>query len=196
MVAIALVCAMPFFTIFGALSDKIGRKWLMMLACLLAVTTYLPIYHAMQRAAGSELRMQEIGPRLIRDHLPDQHREFFEQLPALLVGSVDALQRPWASLLTGRPGFITTPDAQHLRVAAFPMEEDPLHAQLRIGGALGLLGIEPHTRRRNRVNGQVVALGDHGFGGAERCDAGAGEYFLDSFLHKFAKVHFWYDFGN
>jgi MFS family permease len=55
MVAIALVCAMPFFTIFGALSDKIGRKWLMMLACLLAVTTYLPIYHAMQRAAGNNV---------------------------------------------------------------------------------------------------------------------------------------------
>ncbi|MBC7481761.1 MAG: flavin-nucleotide-binding protein, partial [Rhizobacter sp.] len=33
---------------------------------------------AMQRAAGSDLRMREIGPRVIRDHLPDQHREFFE----------------------------------------------------------------------------------------------------------------------
>lgn len=55
MVAIALACAMPFFTVFGALSDKIGRKWLMMLACLLAVTTYLPIYHAMQRAAGNNV---------------------------------------------------------------------------------------------------------------------------------------------
>ena len=117
----------------------------------------------MQRAAGSELRMREIGPRVIRDHLPDQHREFFEQLPALLVGSVDAQQRPWASMLTGWPGFITTPDARHLHVAAWPMEEDPLHAQLRIGLALGLLGIEPQTRRRNRANGHVVALADQGF---------------------------------
>jgi MFS family permease len=55
MVAIALLCAMPFFTVFGSLSDKIGRKWLMMLACLLAVTTYFPIYHAMQRAAGNNV---------------------------------------------------------------------------------------------------------------------------------------------
>jgi len=137
----------------------------------------------MQRAAGSDLRMREIGPRVIRDHLPDQHREFFEHLPTLLVGSVDAQQRPWASMLTGVPsccalrylhlgrpgvlmgwpGFITTPNAQHLRVAAWPREEDPLHAQLRIGGALGLLGIEPQTRRRNRVNGRVVALNDQGF---------------------------------
>jgi MFS family permease len=38
-VAIALLCAMPFFTVFGALSDRIGRKWLMMAACLLAIVT-------------------------------------------------------------------------------------------------------------------------------------------------------------
>jgi MFS family permease len=54
-VAIALLIAMPFFTIFGALSDRVGRKWLMMAACLLAVVTYIPIYHAMQRAAGNNV---------------------------------------------------------------------------------------------------------------------------------------------
>jgi MFS family permease len=54
-VAIALLCAMPFFTVFGALSDKIGRKWLMMAACLLAILTYIPIYHAMQNAAGNNI---------------------------------------------------------------------------------------------------------------------------------------------
>ena len=54
-VAIALLIAMPFFTLFGSLSDKVGRKWLMMAACLLAVVTYLPIYHAMQQAAGNNV---------------------------------------------------------------------------------------------------------------------------------------------
>ena len=54
-VAIALLCAMPFFTVFGALSDKIGRKWLMMAACLIAVVTYIPIYHAMHDAAGNNV---------------------------------------------------------------------------------------------------------------------------------------------
>jgi len=54
-VAIALLCAMPFFTFFGALSDKIGRKWLMLGACLLAVLTYIPIYKAMQHAAGNNI---------------------------------------------------------------------------------------------------------------------------------------------
>src|SRR5271170_2572830 len=54
-VAIALLCAMPFFVFFGWLSDKIGRKWLMMAACLLAVVSYFPIYHAMQQAAGNNV---------------------------------------------------------------------------------------------------------------------------------------------
>jgi MFS family permease len=55
-VAIALLCAMPFFTLFGALSDRIGRKWLMMAACLIAVVTYIPIYHAMHDAAGNNVK--------------------------------------------------------------------------------------------------------------------------------------------
>jgi MFS family permease len=54
-VAIALLCAMPFFTVFGSLSDKIGRKWLMMGACVLAIATYIPIYKAMEAAAGNHV---------------------------------------------------------------------------------------------------------------------------------------------
>ncbi len=54
-VAIALLCAMPFFTFFGWLSDRIGRKWLMMAACILAVISYFPIYHGMQQAAGNNV---------------------------------------------------------------------------------------------------------------------------------------------
>jgi MFS family permease len=54
-IAIALLIAMPFFTLFGALSDRVGRKWLMMAACLLAVVTYIPIYKGMQSAAGNNV---------------------------------------------------------------------------------------------------------------------------------------------
>jgi MFS family permease len=54
-VAVALLFAMPFFTVVGALSDKIGRKKLMMAGCLLGVLTYIPIYKAMERAAGNHV---------------------------------------------------------------------------------------------------------------------------------------------
>ncbi len=54
-VAIALVIGMPFFVVFGALSDRLGRKKIMMAGCLLAVIFYIPIYQAMQASAGSNV---------------------------------------------------------------------------------------------------------------------------------------------
>jgi MFS family permease len=54
-VAAALVLGMPLFVFFGALSDRIGRKKIMMAGCLVAAVSYLPIYRAMQAVAGSEV---------------------------------------------------------------------------------------------------------------------------------------------
>ena len=51
----ALILGMPFFVIFGWLSDRIGRKWIMMAGCLLAVISYYPIYQAMNAAARSNV---------------------------------------------------------------------------------------------------------------------------------------------
>jgi MFS family permease len=54
-VAIALLIGTPLFIAFGALSDRIGRKKIMMAGCLLAVIGYFPIYKAMERAAGNHV---------------------------------------------------------------------------------------------------------------------------------------------
>ena len=54
-VAIAVLIGMPFFTFFGWLSDRIGRKNIIMAGCLIAVLTYIPIYKAMTRAAGTNV---------------------------------------------------------------------------------------------------------------------------------------------
>src|SRR5438445_4244676 len=51
-VAVAILFGMPFFTVFGALSDKIGRLKIMMAGNLIAALTYLPIYHAMKSAGA------------------------------------------------------------------------------------------------------------------------------------------------
>jgi len=51
-VAVALLLAMPFFVVFGALSDRIGRLKVMMAGNLIAALTYLQIYHAMKDHAG------------------------------------------------------------------------------------------------------------------------------------------------
>ena len=118
---------------------------------------------ALQSLVGSREQMEAIGPRVIRDYMPDQHREFFAQLPFLVVGSLDADLQPWASMLAAPAGFAHSPDATHLRIDALPGAGDPLTSQLAPGATLGLLGIQPHTRRRNRMNGTVEALDAAGF---------------------------------
>ena len=55
MVAISLIIGTPFFVIFGTLSDKIGRKWIILGGCLLAVLTYFPVFEALTKAANPDL---------------------------------------------------------------------------------------------------------------------------------------------
>jgi predicted pyridoxine 5'-phosphate oxidase superfamily flavin-nucleotide-binding protein len=66
-------------------------------------------------------------------------------------------------VLVGQPGFVQAPGAKRLDFHARPIPGDPLAEGLAPGAQLGFLGIELHTRRRNRVNGHVVALDAGGF---------------------------------
>jgi predicted pyridoxine 5'-phosphate oxidase superfamily flavin-nucleotide-binding protein len=118
---------------------------------------------ALQARAGARKRIELAGRRVIRDFMPDQHREFFAAQPLLFVGSLDARGRPWASVLAGEPGFMSSPDARTLSVRARPAPGDPLASHLAAGAPLGLLGLEFETRRRNRMNGTVARLDDGGF---------------------------------
>lgn len=111
----------------------------------------------LQAHAGVAARMDMIGRKVIRDFMPDPHREFFAQLPFVVAGAVDAQGDPWAGILEGLPGFAVSPDPHTLRIAALPDEDDPLRAGLGVGRPVGLLGIELHSRRRNRMNGRIAA---------------------------------------
>ncbi|MCY0986543.1 pyridoxamine 5'-phosphate oxidase family protein [Nannocystis sp. ILAH1] len=117
----------------------------------------------LQARHGVAERMAEVGARVIRDHMPDQHRTFYAQLPFLVLGAVDDAGDPWATLVEGEPGFVHSPDPRTLRVDALPDPDDPASAGLTVGAALGCLGIELPTRRRNRVNGRVRGRDDAGF---------------------------------
>jgi uncharacterized protein len=110
---------------------------------------------AQQRAVGVAERAARLAP-MLREHLTDEQRDFFPSLPFVIVGSVAAGGQPSASLLAAPPGFAWSPTPGTLRIDALPLLGDPLGQSLEPGAPLGVLGIQPHTRRRNRANGRVI----------------------------------------
>ena len=126
----------------------------------------LPVFHEgecqLQARVGVRDRMAALGEQVIRSFMPEQHRLFFAQLPFAIVGSVDATGQAWASILAHPPGFISSPDAHHLQIRAQALAADPLRETLAPGASIALLGIEQHTRRRNRMNGVVERIDDDG----------------------------------
>ncbi|MGO4377229.1 pyridoxamine 5'-phosphate oxidase family protein [Pseudoduganella sp. RAF53_2] len=111
---------------------------------------------AIQSSIGMVERMEAVGRKVVREYMPDQHREFFEQLPFAVFGAVDAQGDVWATLRAGEEGFLHSPDPQHLLAALPRVAGDPADAGMEHGASIGMLGIELHTRRRNRLNGTLL----------------------------------------
>ncbi|MGL4301363.1 MAG: pyridoxamine 5'-phosphate oxidase family protein [Sphingomonas sp.] len=123
-------------------------------------------FHLGERAAQARVgvvdQMADIGRRVIRRYMPDQHRAFYAKLPFIVAGAVDTSGQPWATILTGQPGFLDSRAPELLQIDARPIAGDPLLPLWQGGLAVGLLGIELATRRRNRVNGTLESAPDGG----------------------------------
>ncbi|UUZ71873.1 MHS family MFS transporter [Polaromonas sp. P1(28)-8] len=65
LVAYSLILGTPFFVVFGALSDKIGRKPIIMAGCLLAVITYFPVFGALTKAANPDLAAAQAKNKVV-----------------------------------------------------------------------------------------------------------------------------------
>ncbi|PKH07403.1 pyridoxamine 5'-phosphate oxidase family protein [Moritella sp. Urea-trap-13] len=113
-----------------------------------------------QEKLGVREQMERFGSRVIRDHMPQQHREFYQQLPFIFVGHGDKDGWPWASILFNHPGFIHSPDEQSLQLNTQPVIGDPLLKAMDSNTKLGLLGIELETRRRNRLAAHITGSND------------------------------------
>ncbi len=115
---------------------------------------------ALQQAAGVRAKMEAIGQSFIRDHMPEQHSQFYQQLPYLFVSTLDNDNRPWAHILYGESGFISAPSNKQLSVKLNPQSFTILKSQ-GAGSAVGLLGIVLDTRRRNRASTQLVSIDEN-----------------------------------
>lgn len=127
-------------------------------------------FHRGERAIQSQLgvreRMEKFGHRVIRDYIPEQHRDFYTKLPYIIVGHADTDGNPWASILFKPQQLIDSPDEKHLTINTSPLDGDPLATTLKNYNIkstqtnLGLLGIELESRRRNRLSAQVTGYSD------------------------------------
>ncbi len=115
---------------------------------------------AVQARAGVQESARRVGGS-IHATIPAAAQEFLRSQPLAVVATQGADGAVWASLLAGRPGFLSPLDEGTLRIDAAPTPGDPLAANLRAGGQIGLLAIELATRRRMRLNGWAE-LSPHG----------------------------------
>ncbi len=65
LVAVSLLIGTPFFIVFGTLSDRIGRKPIIMAGCLLAALTYFPVFTALTKAANPDLAAAQAKNKVV-----------------------------------------------------------------------------------------------------------------------------------
>ena len=106
---------------------------------------------AVQRRAG--VRAPNMGSARVGADIPPVAADFLSLLPFVVVGAADADGDLWATALYGWPGFAVAEDERTVVVDAVPGPDDPLAWLVDGEHELGMIAIEPQTRRRMRVNG-------------------------------------------
>lgn len=124
-------------------------------------------FHSGELAFQNKMGMREQIDRatkiMMRDHMPDQHREFFAGLEYIFLATVGADGKPRASILTGPVGFASSPDPKTLRIASAMDSADHAVEALELGSPIGVLGLDFTNRRRNRMHGKISRIDRDGF---------------------------------
>jgi predicted pyridoxine 5'-phosphate oxidase superfamily flavin-nucleotide-binding protein len=116
------------------------------------------VYHPGELSVQERAGVREMAARMgrsIGSTIPPAAWNFLRSQSLVVVGSLDASQRVWASLLTGAPGFLQAVDEHTVRINARPAAGDPLGDNLAANSQVGLIAIEFATRRRMRLNGNA-----------------------------------------
>ncbi|MDO0976328.1 pyridoxamine 5'-phosphate oxidase family protein [Mycolicibacterium frederiksbergense] len=122
----------------------------------------MTVYHPGELAVQRRLGQSDIAARLsrmVRDEIPDAAAEFLADQPMAVLAAADDAGRIWTGLVTGPPGFVHVTDEQ-IAVDALPVTGDPLREVLTgQTHRVGMIAVQPQTRRRMRVNGVAVPTG-------------------------------------
>lgn len=121
------------------------------------------VYHAGELAVQERVGVQYEASRVggsIRGVLPPAAQEFLRSQSMAFLGSVDTAGRVWASLLSGEPGFMEALSETRIRIGATPTPGDPLGENIKSNGLVGMIVLEPQTRRRMRLNGVATLASD------------------------------------
>jgi hypothetical protein len=116
-------------------------------------------YHAgeieVQRRAGVREEAGRVG-RMVSPTLTATAARLMAGHRLAVAASLDSDGRVWASLLTGPAGFLRPVDERLMLIESRPRPSDPLARNLELRSELGLLAIDPRTRRRMRFNGRAL----------------------------------------
>src|SRR5262245_49426092 len=110
---------------------------------------------AVQRRASV---WKALGSARVGATIPPFAQAFLGEQRFLVIGAV--AEGVWATMLVGPPGFVRVPDERMALIDALPGPNDPLHGHFAAEREIGVLAIEPSTRRRIRINGQARASDD------------------------------------
>jgi len=125
-----------------------------------------------QARLGVRESMERFSKQVIENFMPEQHRDFYQQLPFIMLGHADKKGWPWATLLCNNSAFneaafITSQNNKKLTINSKPIIGEPLAEMLNHdkphqtkNTRIGLLGIELSTRRRNRLAGHITQVND------------------------------------
>ena len=114
----------------------------------------------LQNQAGKRKQIDKLTQRLMLDYMPDEHRDFFEELGYIFVGTVDNNGLPHACILTGPSNFVSSPSPQTLIINTGERQLNPAFNGLGITQPVGVLGLDLSNRRRNRMHGKITAMDD------------------------------------
>jgi hypothetical protein len=122
-------------------------------------------YHAGERDIQARVSESEVARRngaVITDTILQGAVPFIGQQSMVVLGSVDS-KHVWSSVVFGAPGFAEVTDDTTIEFDLTQMaltDTDPVWRNIRTRANVGVLFIELHTRRRYRVNGQLVQVSD------------------------------------